>query len=358
MPISSFDERFMLAALRLSRWGIGLTSTNPSVACLIVNNGIIVGRGVTACGGRPHAETKAIEEAGDRSMGATAYVTLEPCAHYGKSPPCAKSIIKSGIIRVVFCVSDPDIRVSGRGLSLLLQHGIIVDKILEKEGEKSLVTYLTRQVKKRSHVTLKLALSQDNMMGVIGQGNVAITGSVSIAQSHLLRAQSDAILVGIGTVLSDNPELTCRLNGLNDRSPTRIILDPHLKLSMDSKIVCTSYFAPVIVVADTDTSPAANSLKKRNVTIIRCNCYDIEQLLSILAVLNITSLLVEGGMAVAYSFIKSKLVDSIIIYQSNIIIGNKGLPSPIEFSEIEDSYFCNRLNYFGNDVCFEYLRKD
>lgn len=358
MSISSFDERFMSAALRLSRWGIGLTSTNPSVACLIVNNGIIVGRGVTACGGRPHAEIRAIEEAGKKAIGATAYVTLEPCSHYGESPPCAKSIIDSGVIRVVFCVCDPDIRVSGRGLSLLLKQGIVVDKILEKEGKKSLITYLTRQVKKRSHVTLKLAISQDNMIGVIGQGNVAITGPNSIAQSHLLRTQADAILVGIGTVLADDPELTCRLNGLNCRSPARVILDPHLRLSIDSKIVRTSGLARVIVVSDIDNSVSANSLKKKDVNIIRCNCYDIKQLLAVLADLNITSLLVEGGMAVAHSFIKSELVDSIVLYKSKIIIGNQGIPSPLEYKYIEDSFFCNRRDYFGDDVCFEYSRKE
>ncbi|MBY7649252.1 MAG: bifunctional diaminohydroxyphosphoribosylaminopyrimidine deaminase/5-amino-6-(5-phosphoribosylamino)uracil reductase RibD [Candidatus Liberibacter europaeus] len=348
----------MSAALRLSGWGLGLTGTNPSVACLIVKNGTIIGRGVTAYGGRPHAEAQALFEAGEMARGATAYVTLEPCAHYGQSPPCAQFIIDSGIIRVVFCVCDPDVRVSGRGVSLLLQQGIIVDKILETKGKRALRSYITRQVKKRSHVTIKLAVSQDNMIGIVGRGNIPITGPISIAQSHVLRAQSDAILVGIGTVLSDNPELTCRLNGLSDLSPTRIILDSNLRLPLDSKIMRTASLAPIIVITENYDSIKSISLKKNNIKIVHCNSHDLSQLLSVLADLGITSLLVEGGATVIRSFITAGLVDSIILYRSNQIIFSQGIPSPLEDQYIEDSFLCVRCDCFGSDFCFEYSRKN
>ncbi|CAL9914961.1 5-amino-6-(5-phosphoribosylamino)uracil reductase / Diaminohydroxyphosphoribosylaminopyrimidine deaminase [Candidatus Liberibacter solanacearum] len=358
MPLSSLDERFMSVALRFSCWGTGLTGTNPSVACLIVKDGIIVGRGVTAYGGRPHAETQALEEAGERARGATAYVTLEPCSHYGQAPPCAKFIVEAGISRVVVCVVDPDVRVSGRGLQWLSQKGIIVDKVLEREGERVLGAYLTRQVKNRSHVILKLALSQDNMIGIVGCGNVSITGLISRKQVHLLRAQSDAILVGIGTVISDNPELTCRLDGLKDRSPIRIILDPHLKISLSSRIMQTASLAPVIIVTEKNDFDLALSIKKNNVDIVHCNCRDLKKLLAILADRGITSLLVEGGARVARSFMMSGLVDSIILYKSQKIIGTSGIASPLEEEFIENNFMCVRRDGFGPDVCFEYVRKN
>ncbi|MEG8098695.1 bifunctional diaminohydroxyphosphoribosylaminopyrimidine deaminase/5-amino-6-(5-phosphoribosylamino)uracil reductase RibD [Candidatus Liberibacter brunswickensis] len=355
MSISDLDARFMSAALRFSRWHMGLTSTNPSVACLIVKDEIIVGRGITAFGGRPHAEVQAIEEAGEKSKGATAYVTLEPCSHYGQTPPCAKLLVESGLRRVVVCVCDPDVRVSGRGIKWLIQKGVVVDIVMEREGERILNPYLVRQVKNRSHVTLKLAVSKDNMIGIMGCGSVPITGSISINQVHLLRAQSDAILVGIGTVISDDPELTCRLNGLNDRSPIRIILDPNFKLSLDSKIIKTSLLAPIIIVTENDDPVLALAFKKKNIDIIYCDCRNLERLLAILADRGVTSLLVEGGAIVARSFINSRLVDSIILYRSRKIIGKCGIPSPIEEGYINKNFFCIRRDYFGFDVCFEYV---
>ncbi|XCD91054.1 bifunctional diaminohydroxyphosphoribosylaminopyrimidine deaminase/5-amino-6-(5-phosphoribosylamino)uracil reductase RibD [Candidatus Liberibacter asiaticus] len=358
VPVSSFDARFMSAALRFSRWHVGLTSTNPSVACLIVKDGIVIGRGVTAYGGCPHAEVQALEEAGEEARGATAYVTLEPCSHYGRSPPCAQFIIECGIRRVVVCVDDPDVRVSGRGLQWLSQKGIIVDRMMESEGKIFLHAYLTRQVEKRSHITLKIAVSQDNMIGMAGCGSVPITGFISKNQVHLLRAQSDAILVGIGTVLADDPELTCRLNGLQEHSPMRIILDPHFKLSLDSKIIKTALLAPVIIVTENDDHVLALAFRKKNINIIYCDCRDLKKLLTILVGRGVTSLLVEGGAAVAHSFINSRLVDSIILYRSQIVIGEGGIPSPLEEGYLEKNFMCVRRDYFGSDVCLEYIGKN
>ena len=258
MAATADDERFMAAAIRLSRHHTGQTSTNPSVGCIIVKDGVILASAVTAIGGRPHAETQALALAGEAARGATAYVTLEPCSHYGKTPPCANALVAAGVARVVVCLHDPDPRVSGRGLSILREAGITVDTgVLEEEGRKALRAYLMRQIKARPYVTLKLAVSGDGMIGRTGSGQVAITGPVSRAQVHVLRAEMDAILVGIGTAIADDPELTVRLPGLEDRSPIRIVLDRHLRLPLSSKLVKTARDVPVIVVAPLSAARAS-----------------------------------------------------------------------------------------------------
>ncbi len=227
MATTADDERFMAEAIEISHRHLGQTGTNPSVGCLIVRDGVVVGRAVTAIGGRPHAEPQALAEAGERAEGATAYVTLEPCSHYGKTPPCANALIAAKVARVVISVTDPDERVSGRGIAMLRDAGIRVDTgILEKEGRRSLAGYLMRQTNKRPYVTLKLAVSADGMIGRRGEGQVRITGDLARAAVQTLRAESDAILVGIGTAVVDDPELTVRTPGLEGRSPIRIVLDP------------------------------------------------------------------------------------------------------------------------------------
>ncbi|MBY3086542.1 bifunctional diaminohydroxyphosphoribosylaminopyrimidine deaminase/5-amino-6-(5-phosphoribosylamino)uracil reductase RibD [Rhizobium laguerreae] len=256
MSITPHDERFMAAAIRLSRWHLGRTATNPSVGCLIVRDGVIVGRAVTALGGRPHAETQALAEAGALARGATAYVTLEPCSHHGKTPPCSEALIAYGVARVVISVTDPDRRVSGRGIAMLREAGIEVDAgALEAEGRQSLAAYLTRQTKNRPYVTLKLAVSADGMIGRAGEGQVAITGPEARAQVQALRAETDAILVGIGTAIADDPLLTVRTPGLESQSPIRIVLDPSLALPLTSKLVATAREVPVIVVASEEVWP-------------------------------------------------------------------------------------------------------
>jgi len=256
MTSASDDERYMAEAVRLGLLHLGQTSTNPSVGCVVVKDGEIVGRGTTAAGGRPHAEPQALAEAGEEARGATAYVTLEPCSHYGKTPPCANELIAAGVARVVISVTDPDERVSGRGIGMLRDAGIEVDTgVLEEEGRRSLAAYLTRQTKKRPYVTLKLAVSADGMIGRRGVGQVAITGPLARAEVQKLRAETDAILVGIGTAIADDPELTVRIAGQEDRSPVRIVLDPALSLPLTGKLARTARDVPVIVVAREDVSP-------------------------------------------------------------------------------------------------------
>jgi diaminohydroxyphosphoribosylaminopyrimidine deaminase/5-amino-6-(5-phosphoribosylamino)uracil reductase len=243
------DERFMAEAIAVAYRHLGQTGTNPSVGCVIVRDGAIIGRAVTAVGGRPHAEPQALAEAGEAARGATAYVTLEPCSHYGHTPPCADALIAAGVRRVVVSVTDPDARVAGRGLAMLREAGIVVDTgVLEAEGRRSLAGYLMRQTKGRPYVTLKLAVSADGMIGKTGAGQVPITGSEARAAVQILRAENDAILVGIGTALADDPLLTCRAPGLEHRSPVRIVLDRRLELPLGSKLAMTAREVPVIVV--------------------------------------------------------------------------------------------------------------
>ncbi|KAA3512288.1 bifunctional diaminohydroxyphosphoribosylaminopyrimidine deaminase/5-amino-6-(5-phosphoribosylamino)uracil reductase RibD [Agrobacterium rosae] len=249
MTTRADDERFMARAIEVSRRHTGLTDTNPSVGCVLVKDGEIIAEAVTSVGGRPHAERNALDLAGETARGATAYVTLEPCSHFGKTPPCANALVDFGVARVVVAVDDPDERVSGRGYQILRDAGIAVETgLLRAEGERVLAGYLTRKVRSRPHVILKLAVSSDGMIGRVGEGQVAITGPESRRAVHELRARCDAILVGIGTAIADDPELTVRIAGLEHRSPVRIVLDRRLELPMGSKLVRTAGDVGVVVV--------------------------------------------------------------------------------------------------------------
>jgi len=250
----ALDRRFMAAALRLSRRNAGRTSTNPSVGTIIVRDdgagSMIVGTGVTAVGGRPHAETEALAEAGELARGATAYVTLEPCAHHGRTPPCANALVNAGVARVVGAASDPDPRVSGKGYAILRAAGIeVVEKVLAAEASEQMAGYLIRSLKKRPEVILKLALSSDGKIGRHGAGQVAITGDIARREVYLMRAEADGILVGIGTALEDDPALTVRLPGLENRSPARIVLDRQIRLPEASKLVSGIDRVPLYVAA-------------------------------------------------------------------------------------------------------------
>lgn len=367
MTQRSEDERFMAAAIRLSRTHLGLTSTNPSVGCLVVKDGVVIGRGVTAVGGRPHAEPQALAEAGEAARGATAYVTLEPCSHYGKTPPCAEALIAYGVARVVISVTDPDQRVSGRGIKMLRDAGIEVDTgILEEEGRRSLAGYLMRQTRNRPYVTLKLAISADGMIGRTGEGQVRITGDIARAQVQMLRAESDAILVGIGTAIADDPELTCRLPGLEDRSPLRVIIDEDLQLPLGSKLVRTARQYPVIAVAghpppfDENTDSAflgrRAALDAAGVEVLQSNSGEPGELLEALGTRGISSLLVEGGAKTARRFLDADLVDRILLFQGSADIGEGGIESPIVKSNIPPSFMHISESQFGDDRCDEYER--
>ncbi|MBP2560786.1 diaminohydroxyphosphoribosylaminopyrimidine deaminase/5-amino-6-(5-phosphoribosylamino)uracil reductase [Neorhizobium galegae] len=360
MTSAAEDRWFMASALRLSRLHTGQTGTNPSVGCVIVRDGEVVGSAVTAPGGRPHAETQALDIAGEKARGAAAYVTLEPCSHYGRTPPCANALVEAGVARVVISLTDPDPRVSGRGIAILRDAGIVVETgLMEEEGRRALAAYLTRQTKGRPHVTLKLAVSADGMLGRRGE-EVSITGAEARADVHRLRAEADAILVGIGTVLSDDPELTVRIPGLEKRSPIRIVLDRRLELPLTSKLVQTARDVPVIVVAapsstlETGAGDKREKLIEAGVEIMDATELDI--LLAILAVRGMSSLLVEGGATIARAFLEADLVDRVLLFQGTGIVGENGLESPLTPSDMPAGFKFVREESFGPDRCFEYER--
>jgi len=358
------DERFMAAAIRLSRWHLGQTGLNPSVGCLIVRDGVIVGRGVTALSGRPHAETQALAEAGAAARGATAYVTLEPCSHHGHTPPCAEALIAAGVGRVVVALTDPDPRVSGRGLVMLADAGIAVTAdMLRDQAEAELEAYLNRQRSKRPQVILKLAVSADGMIGRAGAGQVAITGKGARAQSHVLRAESDAILVGIGTVLADDPELTCRLPGMRARSPLRIVLDRRLDLPLSSKLVTTiAEGHPLLVVggqgAD-ETRRRALEAAGAEVQLDESREEDeggIEGLLAVLGRRGLSSLIVEGGATVARRFLERGLVDRIALFSSPVVVGEGGIASPVTEQTVPPGFVLRIAERLGEDRFSDYIR--
>ncbi|MFB2551194.1 bifunctional diaminohydroxyphosphoribosylaminopyrimidine deaminase/5-amino-6-(5-phosphoribosylamino)uracil reductase RibD [Ensifer soli] len=382
------DERFMAAALRLSRRHLGLTDTNPSVACLIVREDVVVGTAVTAIGGRPHAETQALAEAGARARGATAYVTLEPCAHHGRTPPCCDALIAAGIVRVVVCVTDPDERVFGEGIARMHAAGIeVMTDLLRPEGEKALSAYLSRKRRHRPEVTLKLAVSADGMIGRKGVGQVPITGAIARAQTHRMRAESDAILVGLGTALADDPELTCRLPGLEQRSPLRIVLDRRLDLPLASRLVATAGTVPLIVVAEApapDAESAASpavpevhagsalradprhdadgfarrraALEREGAAILLTERHHLHDLLGRLSARGLSSLMVEGGAAIARAFLEADLVDRIALFTGPRSIGEGGIASPCVDGRIDGFAPVGRA-VFGPDRYTEYERE-
>ena len=358
------DERFMAAALRLARHHLGQTSTNPSVACLIVRDGVIVGRAVTARSGRPHAETQALAEAGEKARGATAYVTLEPCSHHGKTPPCADALVASGVARVVISILDPDERVAGRGVVRLRDAGITVDiGVLAEKGRHALEAYLMRQVSKRPHVTLKLAVSADGMIGRKGEGQVRITGPISRGQVQMLRAETDAILVGIGTATADDPELTVRLPGLEGRSPLRIVLDRRLDLPLTSRLVRTARDVPVIVVAgdgsaerDEGRTARKTALKAAGVEVLEAG--SIADLLTALASRGISSVMVEGGAVAARAFLDADLVDRIHLYTGPLTIGENGIASPFDRKSVPKGFRRVTEARYGDDLFEEYEREN
>ncbi len=363
MTASALDRRFMAAAIRLSRSHQGLTGTNPSVATLIVKDGVIIGRGVTAIGGRPHAETQALLEAGEGAKGATAYVTLEPCAHHGRTPPCANALVTAGIARVVSATSDPDDRVAGKGYAILRAAGIEVEEnVLGAMAADCLAGYLIRSSKKRPEVTLKLALSSDGFIGMAGKGQVAITGPVSRAQVHLMRAESDAILVGIGTVLADDPQLTCRLPGLESRSPVRIVLDSRLRLPLDSALVKSANVVPVWIAANADAEPAKRAALmaagcRLLATETDCGVTALPELLDDLAAQGISTLMVEGGAGVARSLLQEGMVDRLALFQGVATIGSEaGVAVPDLHTHIARDFKLLEEYRFREDRYREYVR--
>ena len=327
------DQRFMQLAQTLGRRGQGRTWPNPAVGAVMVKDGVIVGRGWTQPGGRPHAEPEALARAGDAARGATLYVTLEPCSHVGKSPPCADAIIAAGIARVVSAIEDPNPEVAGQGHARLRAAGTVVDIGLGAlEAARDHAGHFRRIRDKRPHVILKLAVSSDDKIGASGRKPVAISGEAARARVHLLRAQCDAVLVGIGTVRADDPLLTCRLPGMEARSPVRVVLDRSLRIPGASRLVHSARETPLwVMTSSLSEAPAAMKLGAAGAQVIRVATtatlpgLDLMAVLHALAEKGITRLLVEGGARVALSFIAAGLVDEVWLLRGPDAIGAEGV---------------------------------
>ncbi len=335
VDIDADDTRYMALALSLGRRGLGNTWPNPAVGAVVVKDGVIVGRGWTQVGGRPHAEVVALSQARRQAKGATLYVTLEPCSHEGKSPPCADAIIKAGVARVVSALEDPNPEVAGQGHTRLRDQGIVVDVgLFADEARRAHAGHVTRVLKSRPHVTLKLAVSSDGKAGLAGRRPVTITGEDARDYVYRMRAQSDAILVGIGTVLSDNPQLTCRLPGMFERSPVRVVLDARLRVPMSVSVVATVRETPTWIFTSNKASAIAEDiLQQKGCKVFRVDetqgRLDLDEVLKILAGEGITRLMVEGGPTVAAAFVTADLVDEAVLLHSPTVIGADGI-APLE----------------------------
>jgi diaminohydroxyphosphoribosylaminopyrimidine deaminase/5-amino-6-(5-phosphoribosylamino)uracil reductase len=335
--------KYMKIALSLASRNIGLTAPNPSVGCVIVKDGQIIASGITSPGGRPHAETNTLNSIGDAAKGATAYITLEPCSHTGKTNPCTEALIKSGIAKVVVAMEDPFPKVAGSGIMALKAAGIdVVQDICQTEAAKLNEGFLSVQLKKRPFVTLKMATSIDGKIATSFGESKWITGVSARNYTQILRAKNDAIMVGIETVFTDDPELTCRLNGLENQSPIRVVMDSHLRIPEDSKLVKTAKKHPLWVICS-DVNADKKTLESLGVKIITCKAddnlrIDLADALKKLVELGITRLLVEGGSKLASSFITANLVDELVWIKAPILIGNDGIPaiSDLEIANLKD----------------------
>lgn len=325
------DADWMAIALAQARRALGRVWPNPAVGCVIVRDGILLAAAHTRSGGRPHAETEAIAEAraaGRDLRGATAYVTLEPCSHHGRTPPCAEALVQSGLVRVVSAIGDPDPRVNGRGLALLRQAGIAVEEGIGAAVAAEInAGFFLRVREGRPLLTLKLATSLDGHIALASGESRWITGPQARARGHLLRATHDAVLVGIGTALADDPELTCRLPGMTDRSPVRIVLDSRGRLPVDSRLVRGARAVPLWLVAGPDADATALAgLEAAGATILRVPAdrdgrIDPDAACRALGERGLTRVLIEGGSAVASAFVARNLVDRLEVFRSGLVLG-------------------------------------
>jgi diaminohydroxyphosphoribosylaminopyrimidine deaminase / 5-amino-6-(5-phosphoribosylamino)uracil reductase len=342
------DIRFMRMAIALARRGLGATWPNPSVGCVLVRDNIVLGRGWTQPGGRPHAETEAIARAnngsGQHCAGATAYVSLEPCAHHGRTPPCADALIDAGVTRVVVGLGDPDPRVDGGGIDRLRKAGVeVVEGVCEAEAAKVAAGFVMRITRSRPLVTLKIATTLDGRIATGSGHSQWITGEISRAFAHGLRANHDAILVGAGTAVADNPSLSCRLPGLGNRSPVRVVIDGAASLPLTHELIAGASVTPSWVLAP----PGRSAIRRKEydcsgVEVMEIaaerageggagDTVDLAEGLRVLAGRGITRLLVEGGGRIAASLLRQGLVDRIVWFRAPRIIGGDGLPAAAGF---------------------------
>ncbi len=359
----------MRAALALARRGLGRVWPNPAVGAVLVRDGVVVGRGFTQPGGRPHAETEALARAGAAARGATAYVSLEPCSHHGQTPPCAEALIAAGIGRVVVATEDPDPRVSGRGVAALRAAGIPVEVgVLEAEARALNAGFFMRQTRGRPLVTLKTATSLDGRIATQSGQSKWISGPAARARAHLLRATHDAVMVGIGTAIVDDPQLTCRLPGLDTRSPVRIVVDGRLRLPLTSRLVAGARERPTWII----TAEGADETRRKafvdcGVEVIVVPRDDTERpdlgaALAALGRRGLTRVLLEGGGHLTAALLRAGLVDRIVWFRAGVVIGGDGIPvaAPFGVRQLDDAprYVREWVEPCGDDVVESWARCD
>ena len=332
------DVAHMRAALALARRGLGRVWPNPAVGCVIVKDGAVVGRGWTQPGGRPHAETEALQRAGAAARGATAYVSLEPCCHHGRTPPCATALIGAGVVRVVVALEDPDPRVSGSGFAALEAAGVAVTRgLLADEAAELNAGFLMRVRAGRPLVTLKTATTLDGRIASHTGASRWITGEAARARGHLMRGQHDAVMVGSRTALLDDPELTCRLSGMAARSPVRIVADGHLRLPLTSRLVRSARQTPTwVLVLPTTDAARRQAFRDCGVELVevaadREGNLDLAAALTALGGRGLTRLMVEGGGHLAAALLRAGLVDRLAWFRAPALLGGDGVPAAAPF---------------------------
>lgn len=329
------DDAHMAAALALARRGLGRVWPNPAVGCVLVRDGHVVGRGWTQPGGRPHAESEALRRAGASALGTTAYVTLEPCAHHGLTPPCAQALVSAGIARAVVATVDPDPRTAGRGISDLRASGIEVSVGVGEAPARDLNRgFFTRISAGRPMFTLKMATTLDGRIASRTGDSRWITGEAARRRGHWLRASHDAILIGSETALVDDPSLSCRLPGLDDRSPIRIVADGRLRLDAGSALASGACRLPLWVITRADAGTAA---RRRALAASGCEILEVDAdaaghpdpvaMAAALGAKGLTRVLIEGGGRLAASFLAAGLVDEVAWFRAPSIIGDDGRPA-------------------------------
>ncbi len=332
------DERFMRLAIRLGERNLGLTWPNPSVGAVVVDESgaepLIIAQGATQPTGRPHAERVALAAAGARARGATLYVSLEPCSHHGKTPPCADAVIESGIARVVSAIEDPDSRVAGLGHARLREAGIDVTVgCLRSEARRAHRGHITRVTQGRPAVAVKLARTTEGFAGSRNGARLMITGEIANARIHLMRAHADAVMVGIGTILADDPLLTVRLPGLEGRSPLRIIVDSHLRTPPTARVVAGAGDVPTWIVTtvgapvEAERALAAHGAEVLRVPADGAGRVSLPEALHLLGARGLTRLFCEGGPDLADTLAKADLIDDLILVTGRSARGEGDVPA-------------------------------
>ena len=360
------DLNHMRAALALARRGLGTTWPNPSVGCVLVNGGRVVGRGYTGSGGRPHAEPTALSRAGQAARGATAYVTLEPCCHWGQTPPCTDALVDAGVARVVIATRDPDKRVNSQGVARLREAGVDVQHgLLEHEAAEDLRGFFLRITAERPLITLKLATTLDGKIATGTGESQWITGPEARRMAHVLRGRHDAVLAGVGTVLADNPELTCRIPGFRPTPVVRVIVDSHLRTPLTSQLARTAGEAPLWFLVRDGVDPLRqDAFTGLGATVIQVASgemgIDLADGLRALAESGLTRVLVEGGGQVAASLIRGDLVDRVAWFHAPSVMGGDGWPGVrgfgIEKLAMVPRFARQRVTPLGSDLLTEFNR--